>query len=313
MEKIKKLTQESAQKIYATPTSIFETKFSFFTPYEREKEKIVRGSKGKLVYDDGEKWQIFVCERELTQLHRNILDIIIHEGETLMEAETNYPVKIINTTTIQKKLGYKTHKNHAFIDEKIWDLNAAIIKIRNKQKNRTISLKLINMLDEQRNSGEKRTDYKIYFTREYMTFLESTYTIGYQHFLADILSLEHAQTQAIVRHILTSSRPIEYRLSTLFGELGIDGGEQIRQKYMRLVVHELREKGNLFGIEVCRKEGIREKDYANHTLKYTRSPTQEDGKPEKKVYITRYLEGSMKIDAKKNVVCQKTTNPESIY
>lgn len=291
------------KKIKHAPTSVFETNFSFFLPLEKQLQNYER-TKERVVYDDGCYLKISTIGERLTQTHRNIFDAILYSGRTEFFEDNFEPIKIITLDEILRILGHK----------KIWNKKWLLAKIREMTLTRVIlcfyenpskktEFSFIREFEHEEKDGN--VEYILSFHPKYLNFLTNTFTHGYRDFLPDILALEHATTQAIVRYCLSFSGSTRITMERILKILGLECGEQSMQRHARLVFHELTKKGHIFGIELLRNPKKREKDYLSYTIDYSRGRAEIENK---KISIHSYEDAEKNIQKRKNILdeAQKT-------
>lgn len=296
----------SAKKMVYAPTSVFETNFAFFQPvnkYIREYDRLEE----RPVYDDGEFIKITMIGEMLTQIHRNIMDIILYHGRTVIMDDNYEPVKVITLDEILRVLGHRGVENKKWLLKKIRQMTLTRVVLNfydDPEKKEEFSFidKLIHI-----GTKDGNVEYRITFHENYHKFLESTFTYGYPSFLDDILKLKNAATQAVVRYCLSFSKSTQISLRNALSILGVDeNDERSIHRYAKLVYEELKAEGHKFGIELIKDSEKREKDYLSYVINYRRSRMEIEGK---KISIHPYSpDGERIINKKRNILdeAQKT-------
>lgn len=302
-KRIKPINFQLFEKFDNAPTSVFEIKYCFFLP----QSKIFKPNKNgveRIVYDDGQNYRISAIGSTLTQVHRNILDIILYFGEKEFEKDSFLPMRRIKISTIQKHLGWQKKNNYGWVIEKINELKTSSIIVRSYENiNKGQSFNLIDEyeFEDEIEEKTKNSEYTFIFSEKYLNFLEKTFSIKYEAYIKDIIALKHAQTQAVVRYMISFFENHYIKIPKLFAQIGISGSDQMMRIYMKNVIEELEHEGKKFGITIQRSRDFKKNEYSKYTISYSKAEARE------KVYIAAPIsELKKQIHTKKNVVTQET-------
>ncbi len=250
-------SNKTLKRFEIAPINTKEIKFNFYAPLEKISNKD-KNKKEFLVYqnnNDNNEISIVTKNERLTQVHKDILDIILTFGKKYNENE-DYG-KIIYLNEIQKRLGHKYQKNNEWLKQKIEELSNVKIKItqKNEDKNFVMTFGIIRatMIDE------KTKMYKILFEELYLNFFELFVSINFsKSLLQDILLLKHAVTKASVRYLFTFKEQ-QINVDKLLDKIGITGSKRNIEIHRKKLIEELEETGHKFGIEIIKGRFL--KDY----------------------------------------------------
>jgi len=247
------------------PVTTKELKLNIFAPVEKKKPEMVEKY---ILFEDEEYYKVELTGYKLNQIHRDILDIILHFGDTKIEnmiLEDELAVRTFSLYQIQKHLNYKSKKNAKWIRDKFSELKNVTLKITDKKAGDDIEFSIIRVIKHSKNLGT----YILVMEELYMYFFEKEISIGYKKLLPEILNLKHAQTKALVRYILTHTTGHQINIDKALRKIGIKGSKRNLEYYRNLVLKELKEKGHLFNIELIKTTDDKRKKN-DILLKYTR-------------------------------------------
>lgn len=246
-----------------SPVTANELKLNIFAPVERKKVEIVE----KEPIFENDKLLVELTGYRLNQLHRDILDIILHYGSAEIEQQVDdgIPIRTFSLYQVQKHLNHKAKRNTKWIRDKFSELKNVSIKITDKITENDIEFSIIRVITH----SKKLQTYVLAMEELYLAFFESEISINYKQLLPHILSLKHAQTKAVVRYMLSHTAGHQINIDKLLRGLGIKGEQRNLEYYRKLVLDELEKIGDKFNIEIIKTTNDARKK-RDITLKYTR-------------------------------------------
>jgi len=251
-----------------SPITANELKMNIFAPVAKKKVEIVEKD---ILYED-ERFKVMLTGYKLNQIHRDILDIILHYGDTNIENQINdgIPVRTFSLYEIQKHLyndneeSKKHFKNANWIREKFSELkNVSLCIVDNEGENMEFSI--VRVIKH----SEKLQTYVLVMEELYLLYFENEISVGYKKLLPDILNLKHAQTKALVRYLLSHTSGHQINIDKALRKIGLKGEKRNLEYYRKLVLEELVEVGKKFNIELIKTTTDRRKK-SDITIKYTR-------------------------------------------
>ena len=134
------------------PANSQEIKFNLYAPIEKINHREKHKNEFKVYEDD--KFIVKLQGKKLTQVHRDIMDIIMFYGKDFNKNDLFG--KTISLYEIQKHLQYKSKNNNKWIKEKLQELKRATIEIIKKGKdgrnqNFEISILRATLINEETN------------------------------------------------------------------------------------------------------------------------------------------------------------------
>ena len=218
--------------------SVNQAKFNIFSPTYR-----TEGIKYEEVMFENEFFKVKLTGYKLSQLHRDILDIALYEGDNSIEKIVKEPIvaRTFSLYHMQKKLEQnkeikqiieddkkrkKKYTNNNWLERKIKELKRATINIEIKLNNtKKIWLEFnIIRVATMLNSGDnnpRNKKFLIAFTKEFLTFLESDILIDYRNYLDDILKLKTGQAKALARYVISFKNNFSESLESIMEKIGI--------------------------------------------------------------------------------------------
>ena len=265
------------QKFRTAPNSIVEIKKNIFAPYEKENRETINAT----IYNkNGIK--ISLHGYKLNQIHRDILDIAFYYGDYSIENKIKNPkrpIRVFSLYDMQKHLNYKSKYNNKWIDEKFQELKRTTIKVEVDK-----DWIEFNILDVAQYS-EKQQKYGLVVSELYMSFFETQISIGYKHYLKDILTLKSGQTKAVARYMLSHTNNFQIKLDTLMQKIGIKQNISDRAfRYNRKRILESAEDLQKLNIEIVKMSNDKRK--ADYLVKYKRLPNVKIYYPKQKNILT---------------------------
>lgn len=243
------------------PINQKEAKFNIFAPVSKisSKEKY----KNEFILFEDNKFLIKGYGVKLTQIHRDILEIILFHGKQI--EKDKFAGRIITLWEIQKHLNLNG-KNNTWIKNKIGELKRASILMKNKKTNKQIELSIIRAykLDDELNK------YAILFEEIYLQFFEINISLNYKNLLKDILNLKYPITKAVIRYLLTFKTKHQINIDKLLEKVGVNGSKRTKQRERKKLIEELGKVGQKFNIEI--KNISNKNDTKNYTIIYSKHP-----------------------------------------
>ena len=233
-------------KFRQSPVSIDEIKLNFFAPVE----KILNKNKYefKTTVFKSEDIIVYIKGVRLTQVHRDILDIILFFGNNKIEEKIkeNIPIRTFTLYQVLKMLGHKDPNKHSeWLKNKIDDLTNATITIKNETTKDEISFHIIRIAKYSKKLGS----YFLVIEDLYLAWFENQITIDYKKLLPNILKLKYPITKMAIRFLLTHKN-ININVDNLLKKIGVIGGKRNIEKQRAKLIEELKEIGKEFNIEL---------------------------------------------------------------
>ncbi|MBD3797613.1 MAG: hypothetical protein IE887_07720 [Campylobacterales bacterium] len=246
------------------PVTTTEAKLNIFAPLDKLNPQNYQIE--TTVYED-DKHRVAVSGIRLTQLHRDILDIALFHGDYKLESEIeeNIPVRTFSLYKIQEHLQHKQRHNAEWLKEKFAELKRATILIEYKEDDEDIEFNIIRVAKRSHKLGE----YVLVLEELYMAFFKKEIGIDYKELLPDILSLQHAQTKAVVRYMLSHQAGHKINVDKLLRKIGVQGGQRNLEYHRNQVLEELEEVGSKFNIELVKTTDDKRRK-GDITLVYTK-------------------------------------------
>ena len=251
------IDNKTLMRFRIAPINGQEIKYNIYAPIE--KINYVDKHKNEFTVFKNEKFLVKLQGKKLTQVHKDIMDIIMFYGKDYNK--NGLFGKTITLYEIQQHLQYKSKTNNKWIKQKLQELKRTTIEITKKDKNNRnqifeISILRATLIDE---NTEK---YAVIIEELYLMFFELYVSINYKPLLKDILSLKNAVTKAAIRYLLTFKEQ-QINVDRLLNNIGIVGGNRNIRKHRKSLLEELKENGYKFGIEL-----IEEKSAKDYIIKY---------------------------------------------
>jgi len=235
------ISKEALSIFHNTNSRVTEHKLQFFKIDKKRSGK--KEHKTRLIYkDDNRKIESFGYE--LTQLHKNLLDII------LSFSEKKGRIYNISLYGIQKILNKKSLTNGNFLIKKLKEIQSTSIQM--KVGDMFISFNIIN------NFGydKKNRNYFIEINENYIKFSSLFFNISYKKHLEELLKLSQ-YTQQIITYLFTFQRGHNANIDDLINKvIGINKDNITIQAYNRikkLILNELELNGYKFNISLYKQ------------------------------------------------------------
>jgi len=242
------------------PISVDEIKLNFFAPVKKVTNKDRYKFKTKIYETDN--FEIYIKGVRLTQIHRDILDIILFFGDTTLEnkIKENVPIRTFTLYKVLKMLEHKNPtKNVKWLKNKIDDLTNATITIKEKNIGDELSFHIIRVAKYSKKLGS----YFLVIEDLYLSFFENKISINYKELLPKILKLKHAITKMTIRYLLTHSSGIKINIDKLLEKIGVIGRTRNFEIQRGKLLEELEEIGKDFNISLKKmsNDNRRKNDY----------------------------------------------------
>ena len=175
---------------------------------------------------------------KLTQVHRNLLDVIFTHHRGLYHYEDGCVSFLIDLYEIQKLLQIEVH-NHNWIRQKLEELRKTAFVT--ETKNWVITGGIVRKHKYSKIDAEHTPDkfgpnklYYVTFEAEFMKFFDLDMHMSYFKLVDKIISLEHPVSQALVRFCL-SHRQVNMDLENILTEIGVFRPELDRPRKTRIL------------------------------------------------------------------------------
>lgn len=256
------MSMTSIQRFRQAPVTIEEAKLNIFAPLKKITDK-ERYTLNEVIYDD-EDFKVKISGIRLTQLHRDILDIILFYGQNI-EVKESIPIKTFSLYSIQKHLGRNKFRND-WIIKKLEEIKRTVITLENKKTDEVYEFNIVRASKR----SNKLNTYVLIIEELYLAFFENAISIDYKKLLDDILQLKHAATKAAVRFLITHKDGMQIKIDNLLEKVGVTGTDRNIRKIRKEVVEELLKEGEKFNINVILSSDGNGKINGNTIIKYTR-------------------------------------------
>ena len=209
------------EKFKTAPNPVDETKFNMFLPIKKNVSKLSKRSLDTIyTICDNSKYKVQIKGHQLTQIHRDILDIINYLGDSSFDGKSKdkRAIRFFTLYQIQKHLKYKTKRNSKWVEKKIDELQLSVIKIYDKVLKKWVQINILDVFDYSEQQGK----YGIIYSKYFMDYFSNQISINYKDYLFDLLDLKNPQTKAIVRYLLTFKDGHNISLDNALINVGID-------------------------------------------------------------------------------------------
>lgn len=251
-----------------------------FLPYT----KLPKGEPGETIVITENQWGRVTLKRcRLTQTHQNILEAILINAEKLQEAPDGKIGVRYSPGKILRYLGVKTN-NYDWLYDQLDDMWGTIIEIETSEWRAKGSMLYtaqesksgMGRMIPGKNGSRTEAHYQTVIFHPFFKHLRMVdAVIHYQELLPEILKLNHAVTQALVRFCLTHDQ-VNMALVDILTALGAIREEtplRTRQHISKQVRDEAEALERDFGIQIRKMEDGREGIfYRKHPKVWFESP-----------------------------------------
>ena len=253
------------------PSSVNQIKFNIFSPTYRTKE-----IKGEKVIFENEFFKAKSSGYLLNQIHKDILDIILYEGDSSLEKmvkEETRAARLFNLYQIQKKLyqnkELKKYTKNDWLKEKIKELMRTTIDIEIKLDNKKEIWIGFHIIETAKSivydNNPQNKKFFVILSQEFLEFLKSDILINYGNYLDDILKLKTGQAKALARYAISFKNDFSESLESIMEKIGIGRNKFKNRKTFN--EHRNRILSDLEGLRKLNIEII-ETTKSNHIVKY---------------------------------------------
>jgi hypothetical protein len=269
MKNLKDIKQglDILKKFRIAPVGEKEIKMNLFNANGRVNYRRTLESKG-IIFED-EKYVVEVKGIHLTQIHRDILDIFLYYGDNSLETKIieTKAIRLFTLYEVQKRLNYQIKNNNKWIEKKITEMQQSVFKITSKENGDWIQFSIIDTAKY----SKKNNKYAVIINDDYLNFFKNEISIDYKDLLDEIVKLEHPQTKAAVRYLLTFKDGHQINIDKLLRKVGIiEVDKSVFNKVKKRVIEELKKVGKKFNIQLI-KTSSDDRKINDYTIKYTRS------------------------------------------
>lgn len=273
------MTRSQTSKPLATTTAR-QCRGGVFLPFS----KLPKGEPDVMIIVTENQWGKVTLKRcRLTQTHQNILEAILANADEIREAPDGRIGVRYSPGKVLKYLGLKTN-NYDWLYNQLDDMHSTIIEIETREWRAKGSM--IYMTHESKTGMGRmipvkhgpRTEarYQTVIFHPFFKHLRMVdAAVHYQSLLPEILKLNYAVTQALVRFCLTQDQ-VNMALVDLLRALGAikkDTPIRNRQRILKQVRDEAEDMKRDFGIEIRKIEDGREGIfYRKHPKVWFESP-----------------------------------------
>ena len=200
--------------------------------------------------------QATIKKCKLTQIHRNLLDLIFSYHHGIYFYEDGCVGFLIDLYKIQKLFQIE-ETNHSWLFEKFEDLRKALFITETKDWviNSGIIRKHLYSKEDAEHTANRFGNNKLYyvvFESEFMRFFKLDTNLHYITLISKIINLKHGASQALVRFCL-SHRRLNMRLTNILNKIGVFRPEMTKQQKSNVkkqVLEETEAMKSDFGIEI---------------------------------------------------------------
>lgn len=252
-------------RLRTAPVTVEEAKLNIFAPLQKigKKQEYMMN---KEIYDD-DKYKVKISGIPLTQIHRDILDLALFFGDCKLEEETseNIPVRTFSLYSILEQMGHKEKRNQGWLTDRFKELKRATITLIDKRSKETYEFNIIRASKHSHNLNT----FVLVLEELYLVFFEKKISIDYKYLVKKIVNLDHAQTKAVVRYLLTFSQGHQINIDNLLRKVGVRGSQRNLEIIRKKVIEELKEKGYFFNIKIIKTTADKRRK-SDTTIKYSR-------------------------------------------
>ena len=246
------------------PSSVNQVKFNIFTPTYRTKK-----IKDEETIFENEFFKASLTGYKLSQLHKDILDVILYKGDSNIEEMLKDISKAVRTFTlyqIQKKLYQnkefkqiiendkkrKKYTNNSWLKRKIKELTRATINIEVKLENKKKMWIEFHIIEEVKvieydDDNPRKQRFFIIFSKRFLDFLKSDILINYENYLDDLIKLKTGQAKALARYMMSFNyKSYSESLDSVMEKIGIRKNELTKQAFYN---HKKRILSDLEGLK----------------------------------------------------------------
>jgi hypothetical protein len=234
--------------------------------------------------------RITLQDCKLTQVHRNIVDIIFSNYEPIKIYETGDTAYVFPKYEVLKLLGYISKRNGKWLETKFEEMRKAsvIFETETSSFQNTSYEGVITKHQVTKIKGKANHPlYGVIFSSAFMAMFNEDVRIHSAKLTPKILCLKHAVTQALVRSCI-SHRQVNRSIDQIFSDIGVNKS-QLNDRVYRRKIKEVRSESEqlkeLFGIELRdigkRKLGV---FYNQHDdVWFSKPPKKQDPNSQKAV------------------------------
>jgi len=230
--------------------SISQMRNALFLPYIKiENTNLYKqfiANERKVVLFENEYYKLEIMDHLLSQVHRDILDVVLNRKLIPLEGDRAYVSFHINS--LLKELNLHNGKtDRDWVKQKLEELKRVNIKIISK-KDEAKETSLYNICDIARYS-EKLEQYLLVLSTDYLRMLSQDILVNYSNYLPHILSIEHGVIKAFVRYVFSHTW-VNKTVDSVLLEIEVDPKTMGKRNYQK-IKKSIREYDFLiFGISV---------------------------------------------------------------
>jgi len=211
----------SLAKFERSNATLNELRLAMFAPIGRlthsSKSNILMKEKGRIVRKTN--WGEMVIENKvLTQIHRDILDLIFTHGEAIRPINTSYKDGVayrFDANKILDAYGWENSRNTSWLNDKLKEMRDARITIKTNHGDEYD----FNILSS-RGFREEMGSFYIEFSPAYVDYFNRSISIDYRNQLPQLLKIKSPVVKAIIRLELTHKKSSTMRLFSGTNESG---------------------------------------------------------------------------------------------
>jgi len=184
-----------------------------------------------LKFKNGED-SLQVRNRFLTQIHRDILDLMLAKAEKRQTKEGFYIlVSEFSEYEILKALGHKYKENRKWFREKIQELQDIAIVLENPDKR--ISFHILKGYMTNKKTGQ----HAVFFDNSYINYFYSRdIGVNYKYLTCDIVALDSPVLKALIRFVIANKfDKFRRSLTNLLENIGINRENMSKQQYYKII------------------------------------------------------------------------------
>jgi len=209
-------------------------------------------------------FSVEIRNRLLTQIHRDVLDILIdlRRSQAVINKNDNFTLVItFSKYEILKRLGYKKigKQTYKWLNKILEELTDVKFTISIKAEGWTTT----GILEKVQYS-KKQKKYMAVFTTDFIRYIDKfdSIFVNYSYFLDDIIKIKSAETKSFIRHIISNEFKRD-KFKNILNELGINTISVGLRQYQKIKkeIKSYADILNKIGIEINGDENVL---YAKH-------------------------------------------------
>lgn len=245
MSNISNMGKRPVSTTLQSRTAMFLPVMKLSGSFDGSTDIVVENSVGKITLRD--------CK--LTQVHRNIVDLIFSNHEPIKTYDNGDVAYVFSKYEILKLLGHEAKRNGHWLERKFEEMRMAsvVLEIENAERSDVKYQGVITRHQETLIKGAMNQPlYGVIFSEAFMAMFDADIRIHSALLTNKIIHLQHAVTQAFTRCCI-SHRKLNRDLEEMLEYIGINKERLAQRTYrrkIREIVSEAEELRDVFGIDI---------------------------------------------------------------